>query len=77
MLLFYANYKASVALHEVGHGLRFKSFGLDYKLMTDMESTSDFKKDENFLRSFFVNYLILIERHVGQAVHNSTIYIIN
>lgn len=53
LLLFYVNYKAGVAFHEIGHGLRSKSFGLDYELIQNSTNVyNNFEKDENFL-SFF------------------------
>ncbi|GHT40914.1 hypothetical protein AGMMS49921_03090 [Endomicrobiia bacterium] len=49
----YVMSKASTSFHEVGHGLRGKSFGIDYMLIPpDGDDKSPFKKDENFFKFF-------------------------
>jgi hypothetical protein len=61
---FWCNHKFATALHESGHGLRSKSYGMDYELMLDASKNStfdydllidnnySFKKDENFFKYF-------------------------
>jgi hypothetical protein len=44
--------KAGTALHEVGHGLRAKSYGIDYQFLLDSDDTSGFEKNENFFDFF-------------------------
>jgi hypothetical protein len=53
--LLIVNEQAGTALHEVGHGLRWKSYGLDYELMLNSNEHSSFKKNENFFKYFLEN----------------------
>lgn len=52
-LLYFFNTKADTTLHEIGHGLRSKSYGLDFMLMPDYDNYNGFKKDENYFIFLF------------------------
>ncbi|GHT54291.1 hypothetical protein AGMMS50233_02050 [Endomicrobiia bacterium] len=52
---YYITSKASTPFHEVGHGLRSESFGMDYMFSLDCNDKSPFKKDENFFKFFVRN----------------------
>jgi hypothetical protein len=52
-LLFIFNMAGSTTLHEIGHGLRAKSYGIDFMLMEDMDDDKSFHKDENYFNFFF------------------------
>jgi hypothetical protein len=43
--LFFVNQQAYIALHESGHALRYKAFGLDYSFYKDIESNGDVEKN--------------------------------
>ncbi|GHT37185.1 hypothetical protein AGMMS49593_03660 [Endomicrobiia bacterium] len=58
---YYITSKASIPFHEVGHGLRNKSFGIDYMFSLDCYDESPFKKDENFFK-FFVREMFNNDR---------------
>ncbi|MDR2067222.1 MAG: hypothetical protein LBP57_05320 [Endomicrobium sp.] len=47
------NQNAGTTLHEIGHGLRARSYGIDFMLMTDMDDSRPFTKDENYFNFFF------------------------
>jgi hypothetical protein len=49
------------ALHEIGHGLRAKSYGIDYELRLDCNDKSPFQKNENFFE-YFIKKLPSIKR---------------
>ncbi|MDR3124410.1 MAG: hypothetical protein LBU10_00835 [Endomicrobium sp.] len=51
--LSFFNYNAGTTLHEIGHGLRLRSYGIDFMLMTDMDDSRPFTKDENYFNFFF------------------------
>jgi hypothetical protein len=59
--LVYFNLQAGVALHEVGHGLRVKSYGIDFMFMKDMDDYNGFHKDENYF-NFLINSLFNTKR---------------
>ncbi|GHT45788.1 hypothetical protein AGMMS49936_03610 [Endomicrobiia bacterium] len=63
VILFYCDNQVVTALHETGHGLRSKSYGLDYQLLHNCYDydKSRFKKDENFFK-FFLGELFNIKR---------------
>jgi hypothetical protein len=56
LILDHLNGRTDAALHEIGHGLRIKSYGVDFMLL-EKEPTGLYKKDEDyfnfFLRSIF------------------------
>jgi hypothetical protein len=54
LLLLWFNEKAGTALHEIGHGLRARSYGIDFMLIQDYYN--DFYKNENFF-NFLINNL--------------------
>ncbi|GHT37158.1 hypothetical protein AGMMS49593_03590 [Endomicrobiia bacterium] len=61
VILFYCDNQVATALHETGHGLRAKSYGVDYQLLHNCCDKSPFKKDENFFK-FFLGELFNIKR---------------
>ncbi|GHT59165.1 hypothetical protein AGMMS49531_02640 [Endomicrobiia bacterium] len=61
VVLFYCDKAVSTTLHETGHGLRAKSYGIDYQLLLDDRDESPFKKDENFIK-FFLGELLNTKR---------------
>jgi hypothetical protein len=58
LFLMRCNRRASTALHEVGHGLRCKSYGIDYAFGEgDSNKNPDFQKNENFFQYFIESFL--------------------
>jgi hypothetical protein len=56
LALAFFNSQAGEALHEIGHGLRLKSYGIDFMLLSDTHYYGYFTKDENYINFLFEEF---------------------